>query len=117
MSVSDDLFALLSTAAGVTALVGQRIYPDALPEKAAYPAIVYAAATPEIERLLDGTIATQRVELSLGCWAPTRTAADAVGDAVTDALAGTAFYLQRRDAAFDPETGLFAALLAADIIF
>ena len=41
MSAERIIYSLLSSASGVTAIVGNRIYPLALPEGKALPAIVY----------------------------------------------------------------------------
>lgn len=114
MSVEDDFYDLASGTAGVSALVGDRIYPDAMPEKTAYPAVVYSRSATDEERLLDGSVASIRYELEVNCWAKTRTAADAVGDAIGAALVGTSFCQIGRTAGYDAETGLFAAMLIID---
>ena len=41
MSIEQGLYAHLSSHAGLTALVGDRIYPLVLPQKVALPAVVY----------------------------------------------------------------------------
>lgn len=110
MSVESDFYALLSGAAGVTTLVSTRIYPDAMPEDVAYPAVVFSRSTTEIERLLDNSIATVRYELEVNCWAKTRTTADAVADAIAAALVNSQYDLMGQSAGFDAETGLFAAM-------
>lgn len=115
MSAETDFYALLSGSAGVTALVGTRIYPDVLPEDCIYPAIVYARSGTDPERLLDGSVAVTRIELACAAWAETRVSADAVADAVEAALLGGGFATLSRVAAADPETGLLAAQLNVDI--
>ncbi len=113
MAAEADLYALLSGAAGVTAQVATRIYPDVLPEECAYPAIVFARQRTEPIVGLSGQVFGSDIEMVIGCWAATRTAADAAAAAVETALAGTAFARTGREAAFDPETGLFATHLTA----
>jgi hypothetical protein len=114
MTVETDFYALLTGSAGMTALVAQRIYPDILPEKAAWPAIVFARQATEHDRLIDGTIAATRVELSVQVWAETRTSAAAVSDAIEAALVGSEYMVLARADAADPETGLLGCLLAID---
>lgn len=113
MSVESDFYALLAAHAGVSALVAARIYPQAMPERTAYPAIVFARSATDHERLLDNSIATTRYEIEVGCWAKTNTAADAVAEAVSAALRapGSDYDAIGQSAGFDPETGLHAALL------
>lgn len=111
MTVESDFYSLLSSAAGVTAQVAARIYPDALPEQCAYPAVVFARARTEPLVGLSGNIFGADVDLAVGCWAKTRTAADAAAAAIEAAIAGTAFVRAGRDAAFDPDAGLYAAQL------
>lgn len=110
MSVESDFYSLLSNASGVTALVSTRIYPDALPEEHAYPAIVFARTRTDEVRSISGQVFGADVDLAVGCWATTRTTADAVAVAVEALLTGT-FVRAAREAAFDPETGLFASIL------
>ena len=112
MSVESDLYTLLSGNAGITALVSTRIYPDVLPEECAYPAIAFSRARTEPLVGVSGQVFGADVDVSVGCWAETRTAADAVADAVETACAGGAFSRAGREAAVDPETGLFAAVVS-----
>lgn len=110
MSVESSFYSLLSGAGGVTALVGTRIYPDALPEKCAYPAIVFARTRTDEVRSVSGQVFGADVDLSVGCWAETRTAADEVAVAI-EALLGSTWVRAARESAMDPETGLFATIL------
>lgn len=52
MNAGTYLYAKLSATAGVTALVGTRIYPMLMPQEADYPAIVYSVSN----RPLDGNM-------------------------------------------------------------
>lgn len=113
MSAESDLYTLLSGAAGVTALVAARIYPDVLPEECAYPAIVFARQGTAPLVGLSGQVFGADIDLTIGCWAETRTQADAVAAAVEAALGGSAFTRSDRSAGYDPETGLFATTITA----
>lgn len=111
MTVESDFYTLLSGNAGVIAVVGARIYPDSLPEKCAYPAVVFSRTRTETLRTLAGVSVGADVDLTVQCWAETRTAADAAALAVAAALSGTDFETPGPEAAADPETGLLASLL------
>lgn len=111
MTVESDFYTLLSGNAGVTALVGTRIYPDALPEESAYPAVAFARTRTERLIGLSGQIFGADVDLSVGCWAETRTDADAVATAVESALTGSAFVSAARSTELDPDVGLFGTIL------
>lgn len=114
MAAEDALYTLLSGAAGVTALVSTRIYPDVLPEDCAYPAVVFARQSTEPYLGIGNQVFGTDVGLAIGCWATTRTSADAVAAAVEAALSGSAFLRRGRESAYDPETGLFAAQITAE---
>jgi hypothetical protein len=108
-------YTLLSGTSGVTALVNTRIYPDVLPEKCAYPAIVFAERALPF-RALDGTKLGDDVTLTVGCWAETRADADAVAAATLAACATSSFSVDDGpEAGADPETGLLVAILTVEI--
>lgn len=114
MSVESDLFALLSSYADVTAIVGAgnaaRIYPDALPLDEPLPAICYDVATTPI-KTIHGPIAGRENTLTIACWAPSREAANALADAVELALASAGQDWDGRANSFDGETANFATTL------
>lgn len=111
MSAETDFYTLLSGNAGVVAQVSTRLYPDALSEECAYPALVFARTRTEPLVGLSGRVFGADVDLSVGCWARTRVAADAAAGAVEAALPGTAFTRVAREAVMDPDTGLLATVL------
>ena len=115
MSAESSLYSLLSGNGGVTALVSTRIYPDAMPEKTTYPAIVFARIGTEPLVLVHGASGYADMEFSIGCWGETRAAADAVASAVQTACATSTFSITGREAGFDPETGLVATTLSATV--
>lgn len=111
MSVESDFYALMSGAVGVTAIVGARIYPDVLPENCVYPAVVFARSTTERIYGLSGNCFGGDVSLNVGCWAETRGVADSLAAAVIAALTPGVWITPGPEAAYDPDTGLYAALL------
>jgi hypothetical protein len=112
MSAETELYTKLSGTSGITSLVSTRIYPDVLPEGCTYPAIVFARIRTEPVISLGGQSFGSDVELTLGAWGKTRTSSDAVAAAIASTLVGSAFVQLGREAAFDPETGLFASIIS-----
>lgn len=112
MTAETSFYSLLSGASGVTSLVSTRIYPDVLPEGCAYPAIVFARNRTDPVQSVSGQSFGADVDLAVGVWAKTRTSADTVAAAVIAAIGSSEFVLNGREAAFDPETGLFATTLS-----
>lgn len=108
MSAESDLYTVLSSYAPLTALVSTRIYPDAIPEDKALPAVVYSteAATPEW--CLNNSLAATGYRFRIAAWGTTRTAAAAVGDAIVAALLAAGVPYDNRFSGFDAEVGQFA---------
>lgn len=114
MSAETVLKATLDGAAGVTALVGTRIYPDIRPQDDALPAIVYTRDSTEYTMTIHSTIALERAQLSIACLAATRAGAEALADAARAAVLAAAFGLSARAAEFDPDTGTYIATLGVE---
>lgn len=115
MIAEESLYSLLSGTAGITALVSTRIYPDALPETVTYPAIVFSRASTDPVPSISNINFGSDVILNVSAWGTTRTSVDAIAVAVASAVLGTAFYMQQREAGFDPETGLFASVVTVSV--
>ena len=67
MTLEQAVYAYLSGFAGLTALVGNRIYPRRLPQDANYPAVTYQ----RISRLpirTSGTVPATRSRFQFTCW-------------------------------------------------
>lgn len=114
MSAETELYAVLSGAAGLTALVGTRIYPDAIPEDATLPAVVYARAGTEPVLSVSGQKFAETARLTVSAWAKTRTAAAAAGDQIEAALLAAWQPAINRSSVFDGEVGLYAATVETD---
>jgi hypothetical protein len=104
MSAETVLKATLDGAAGVTALVSTRIYPDARPQDDALPAIVYTRDGTEFVPTIHGTIALTRAQLSVLAFGATRAAAEAVADAAQAAVLAANFLALNRGADYDVDT-------------
>lgn len=116
MSAESDLYTILSGYAALTNLVSTRIYPDAMPEEVAYPAVVFSRAGTEPIVTIGSQMVGEFVSLHIECWAETRTSADAVADAAVAGLLAAGEQHTGRAAGFDPETGLFATTIDVTLL-
>ena len=84
----------LSGTAGITALVGKRVYANTLPQECSYPAITFSQISGE-RVITMGTVGGSGVGLpriQVTCWAETYGGAHALADAVritTDGFSGS----------------------------
>ena len=108
MSAESDLYTVLAGYAPLTALVSTRIFPDAIPEDKALPAVVYSteAATPEW--CLNNSAAATAYRFRIVGWGTTRTSAAAVGDQIAAALLAAGVPYDNRFSGFDADVGQFA---------
>ena len=116
MSAETMIYSALSGFAGLTAIVSTRIYPDVLPEKTVYPAVVFSRETTAPIRSISGQYFGSDVSLQVGCWSSTRTQADAVGAQVAAALVAAGIYPKGKNSGYDPETDLFATVIEVDVL-
>mgnify|MGYP000949950111 CR=1 FL=1 len=82
MSAETELYAVLAAAAGLTALVSTRIYPDAIPEDSALPAVVYSRASTDPVLSVSGQKFAETARFQITAWDKTRTSSAAVADQV-----------------------------------
>lgn len=117
MSVETDFRALLAGAAGVTALVGNRIAQDAVPEGATYPLVVFATSHNRLTGL-DGVLLTDQCSIAVQCWAIGASDASALGDAVVAAIAtapsANGVTVLDRSTTFEPDLNLHGVVLTVD---
>jgi hypothetical protein len=95
--MSAPVYAILSADAGVTALVGTRIYPYGIipQEVTTFPVIVYQTISGTTENVLLGTSSADQERVQIDCWGDASAGApgaqaDAVYSAVRAALEGAA---------------------------
>lgn len=110
------LYGYLSGHAALTALVSTRIYPDAMPEETAMPAVVFARIATDPTYNISGTLLCEDVQMSIAGWAKTRGEADAIGVAVVAALAAHGETTTGRESGFDPDVGLYASTVATTML-
>lgn len=114
MSAETELYAALSGRAGLTALVSTRIYPDAIPENAALPAVVYVRSNTSPYYTIGGILVAEDVKFAITAWSESRTNAEAVADQIQLALDGAGNPITDRSSGFDAEVGLFAVTIETD---
>lgn len=88
MAIKDALYKFLSTNSGVAALVSTRIYPNAIPQDAALPAIAYQEITAVRDYSHQGQNNTAEPLFQITIEAATYSTAIAVAAAVRAALSG-----------------------------
>ena len=86
MRAPADLRTYLLANAGVAALIGTRMYPNALPQGATLPAVVYYRISGTHVESLQGIKAAGTCRVQLDCYGATRLAADGVSAAIVAAL-------------------------------
>lgn len=112
MSIENDLVAVLSAYAPLTALVGNRISQHAVDPNDSLPVVVWNSSSDPLDGL-DGDGQIEQSTITLECWATTAVGAAAVADQVAaaldayDATHGTeSVDVTSRQGAHDPELGL-----------
>lgn len=113
MSAETELYAALSAASGLVALVGTRIYPDILPEEHQFPAVVYTRTGTQPVLTVHGGSVGDFTDLQINAWAKTRTAAAAVADQIEAALVAAKFPKTNRISGIDEDLCLFVESISA----
>lgn len=93
MSFESALFTALTGNAGLSTLIAARLYPDALPQGAVLPAIVYQRVSTPRTQVLGATqaVAVSRPRFQFSCWATSASGALAVCAALRTALLATSY--------------------------
>jgi hypothetical protein len=87
MAVNNHIYYVLSGTAGLTALVGTRIYPIVAPESPVYPLVTFAEIAHDKVKTSGGTSGNMNEALyQFSCWADTYASARAVANQVITAL-------------------------------
>ena len=115
MSAETEIYAALSGHAGLVSVVGGRIYPDVLPEKTVYPAVVFSRETTTPIRSISSHYFGADVSLQVGCWATTRSEADEAAANAEAALLAAELVTVGKASGYDPETDLHATVVSVDV--
>lgn len=119
--IEEWLYAQLTSSSAVSAIVAARVYPTALPQESAMPAIVYSRQSTERPRALDGGIGLVHVTMRLDCWADAYADAHELAEAVREELdwyAGASIQLVTVDDeedGWDRELGLARVTLQVSV--
>ena len=114
MSMESDLRALLAAYAPLTALVSTRIAADRIEQGAGRPFVVFSRTATEPVQSLNGTVHANKASFDVQCWADTRTSAEAVADAIQDALVADARAIVARASGYDADLDLEATVISVD---
>lgn len=68
----------------VSALIGQRMYPDAMIEGAALPAVVYYVTSTQRDHMLSGVGKSAHARFTLDCYAKKRSTCNAIERAIRE---------------------------------
>lgn len=86
MSAESDLYTILSSDAGVAALVADRIHMQVMPEGEQYPAVVYSRGDEDPTYTIHGARVCSDVDIDIQVWARSPDQARAVMAAIDAAL-------------------------------
>lgn len=100
-----QLRAALVGHAGVTALVGARVYPLLIPEGTPLPCVTYQRVSGTPENTLEGHSGLEEVMVQVDCWSATYGGAKALAKQVRAAMAAAPFgsYLDQDRDLYDGE--------------
>ena len=114
MSFSSDLYARLRGHAGLSALVGDGIYPLCLPQNPMLPAVVYQRISGQrVQNLTRDTGGPQRVRVQITAWAEDVDTANSVAEQVRLAMEAATGWraLHALDVEqYEPDTGLYSVV-------
>lgn len=86
MTINEALYSYLSTHAGLSALVGLRIYPLFLPQNVTYPAVVITEIDLTPKHAMGADVSLYEVRFQFSCWGDTKSSVDSVKAQVISAL-------------------------------
>jgi hypothetical protein len=104
MTIKDDIYTRLSGDAGVTALVGTRIYRRVLPQDSTLPAITYTQVSERPLVNLDGENTTRNARFQFDCFGSTDSAAEDLADALRAAMITDSVFASVRESQSDAYT-------------
>ncbi len=123
--IEEALYTHLISHAGLTAIVGNRIYPVLLPQDVTFPAVTYQRISTVREYAQEGPSGLAHPRFQFSCWAETYEEAKAVAEQIRFALSGykgtinnvriDAVYIEDDNDIYDPETNIYHVALDATI--
>jgi len=86
MNVGQIIYGVLSAAAGVTALVSTRIYPDQAPQNAVFPYVCFQLLQAQPTDTKEGVSPLDKLLVQIDCYAQNYDSAQAIATAIRTAL-------------------------------
>ena len=86
MSIYEALVAYLGTVAGLSALIGTRLYPDDVPQDADLPAVFYLTVSDVKDHVYGSVQAVESPNIQFTVYADTKSEAQAVAEVIKTAL-------------------------------
>lgn len=87
MEIGEALYSYMKGYSGISALVSARVFPDAVPQGTAYPAITYQQISEdEVEPFTQPAATMICATYQIDCWGSTRSSANAVAKQVRAAF-------------------------------
>lgn len=114
MTPEEKHHAALAAHAPLVEAIGNRIFPDVIPQDRPLPAVAYTRTDTEPFYGLDGTLRASRARIATQAWAPGKAQVESVGDGITAALALQGVAIEGRASVFDDETGLYGVSIDCD---
>ena len=105
MTIGTDIYTALSGDGTVSGLVGNRIYPNWIPQDVTYPCVAYFSDGDDVENDLSGEASIAHHNYEFVCFASSYSGAQSLADAVKNALiAASTFktYRLRQSDGYDP---------------
>lgn len=91
------------------------IWPDEAPQEQEVPFVVYERATTQPSYCMNDDIAASNVTMVVTCWAKTRSQANQIGVAVTNAMHAAGLTQSSQSSVYEPEADEYAAVLGFDV--
>jgi len=86
MTIETDFYATLQTNAGVTAIVGAKLYPHVAPEGTAAPFLTYHMVVGTPFNQISKTTTLEKKRIQINCWSDSYAGAQTLAEAVKTAL-------------------------------
>ena len=112
MSIESDLYTHLKDDAGVSALVGVKIYPMKAPQNVTSPYISYQVINDNGNQCMSGEVYQNDTRFQIDCWSTKYSEVKAIKEAVISALIGfkSSNSISNMDD-YEPDTKLYRQLI------
>ena len=107
MTIGQDVYSELSGDAGLSALVGTRIYPQWLPQNVTLPAVMFFQVTENIQNVIGGELGLRNHQIQFDVFADDYSTAQSVVAALNTAVANASAFKSYRltqQELYEPQT-------------